>query len=139
WEAKPFAACGGHRPYVITLDAEKSPNITEGRTVSRHLPTLHTVEAAKRNSGGISPLYWTNFRGFFPPEGLVKTVFSESALIVFDGFGKHRFTGESFQIIGAFDPAYTSDGDRAALRFAKLGLIEPPQDEAGNLFPSMYP
>lgn len=123
WEAKPFGACGGAKPMVVTFDAEKSPNITESRTVSRHLPTADTVEAAKRASGGQTPHYWQNFRGFWAPEGLVKTVFSESGLMTFDGWGKHKFTGEAFQIVGSFDPAW-GGGDRAALRFAKLGLLE---------------
>ena len=122
WEAKPFLTCGGNKPVVVTFDAEKSPNIVEGRVVSRHLPTAETVEAAKRHSGGQTPHYWQNFRGFWAPEGLVKTVFTESALLTFDGAGKHKFTGEHFQIVGAFDPAW-GGGDRAALRFAKLGEL----------------
>jgi len=121
WTARPFSACGGKKPVVIRFDAEKSPNIVEGKTVSAHLPTKNTVASARAHSGGTSPHYWTNFRGFWPPEGLVKTVFSESALYKFDAFGHHQFSGESFQIIGAFDPAY--GGDRAVLRFAKVGVI----------------
>lgn len=121
WTARPFSACGGKKPVVIRFDAEHSPNITEGRTVSAHLPTKNTVASAKAHSGGTSPHYWTNFRGFWPPEGLLKTVFSESALYKFDAFGHHRFSGENFQIIGACDPAY--GGDRAVLRFAKVGVI----------------
>ena len=121
WTGKPFAACGGQKPKVLRFDAEHSPNITEGKTVSAHLPTKQGVSLAKSHSGGASPHYWTNFRGFWPPEGLVKTVFSESALYKFDAFGHHRFSGESFQIIGACDPAY--GGDRAVLRFAKVGVI----------------
>ncbi len=122
WEAKPFLACGGAKPAVVTFDAEKSPNIVAGAEVSRHLPTLKTVEAAKQSSGGQTPHYWQNFRGFWAPEGLVKTVFTESALMTFDGAGKHKFTGEHFQIVGAFDPAW-GGGDRPALRFAKLGEL----------------
>ena len=121
WTARPFSACGGKKPVVVRFDAEHSPNITEGKTVSAHLPTRLVVANAKAHSGGTSPHYWTNFRGFWPPEGLVKTVFSESALYKFDAFGRHRFSGENFQIIGACDPAY--GGDRAVLRFAKVGVI----------------
>ncbi len=121
WPAKPFSACGGKKPIVVRFDAEKSPNITEGKTVSAHLPTKQGVSLARSHSGGASPHYWTNFRGFWPPEGLVKTVFSESALYKFDAFGHHKFSGESFKIIGGFDPAY--GGDRAVLRFAKVGVL----------------
>lgn len=121
WIARPNSACGGKKPRVIRFDSEKSPNIVEGKIVSAHLPTKTVVANARAHSGGTSPHYWTNFRGFWPPEGLVKTVFSESALYKFDAFGKHKFSGESFQIIGACDPAY--GGDRAVLRFAKVGVL----------------
>ncbi len=123
WEAKPMEACGGAKPLVLTFDAEKSPNITEGKEVSRHLPSAKSVLAARRTSGGQTPYYWQNFRGFWPPESLGKNVFSESAIQMFNGMGAHKFTGEHFRIIGAFDPAYTTGGDRAALRFAKMGEI----------------
>lgn len=125
WLAKPQKDVGGQQPYVVTFDAEKSPNIVEGKIVSKHIPTKEKVEAARRNSGGgQTPLYWQNFRGFWPQEGLTKTVFSESSLIKHDAKGKHKFTGRNFIIIGTFDPAFTSGGDRAVLRFGKLGEIE---------------
>lgn len=123
WEGKPQKEYGNLTVKVIRNDAEKSPNIVEGKLVSKHLPTKEKVEAAKAAGGGETPAYWTNFRGFPPPEGLNKTVFSESALIVNDAFGKFTFTGKNFHIIGAFDPAF-GGGDRPALRFAKLGLID---------------
>lgn len=124
WDARPQEMLGGRKPRVVTFDAEKSPNIVEGRIVSRHLPTSATVEAAKRYSGGgTTPSYWQNFRGFWPPEGLSKTVFSESDLRTNNAYGKHKFTGRNFTIIGAFDHA-RDGGDRPCLRFAKLGEIE---------------
>lgn len=123
WDGKAQEKYGGRVTRVVTFDAEKSPNITEGKIVSRHLPTKEKVEAARNAGGGQTPSYWQNFRGFWPPEGLSKTIFSESALLKNDGFGRHRFTGRNFSIIGAFDPAF-GGGDRAALRMAKLGEIE---------------
>ena len=123
WDGKPQKEYGNIPVKVIRFDAEKSPNIIEGKLVSKHLPTREKVDAAKASGGGETPSYWTNFRGFPPPEGLNKTVFSESALIKNDAFGKHTFTGKNFQIVGAFDPAF-GGGDRPALRFAKIGMIE---------------
>lgn len=123
WDAAPQKTLGGRKPRVVTFDAEKSPNIVEGRIVSRHLPTKESVEAAKRASGGgNSPLFWQNFRGFWPPEGLSKTVFSESAILEVDAYGKLEFTGESFSILGSFDHA-RDGGDRPCLRFAKFGTV----------------
>lgn len=119
WESRP--QMNGRKAVVVHFDAEKSPNILEGRVVSKHLPMKEKVLAAK--SRGEDALYWSNFRGFPPPDGLTKTVFSETALVANDGFGKHLFTGNNFKIIGAFDPAY-GGGDRPILRFAKLGEVE---------------
>lgn len=117
WETKP--QINGKPALVVRFDAEKSPNIKEGKIVSRHLPTKEKVATAKAN--GETPLYYSNFRGFPPPDGLTKTVFTESAFMVNDGFGKHLFTGNNFRIIGAFDAS--RGGDRPVLRFAKMGEI----------------
>lgn len=123
WDSAPIGYIGGKTARIITFDAEKSPNIMEGRVVSRHLPTKEKVAAARNSAGGQTPNYWSNFRGFWPPEGLSKTVFSESSLIANDGYGRHVFTGRNFSIIGMFDPAF-GGGDRPALRFAKMGETE---------------
>lgn len=124
WDGKPQIEYGGRIVRVVRFDAEKSPNIKEGRIVSRHLPKKEEVEAARKAAGGEhSPLYWSNIRGFPPPEGLTKTVFTESALERNKGYIPHIFTGKNFTIIGAFDHA-RDGGDRPALRFAKLGEID---------------
>ena len=122
WETKP--QMDGQTGIVIRFDAERSPNIVEGRIVSKHLPTKEKVEARRKAlSSENDPMYWSNDRGFWPPEGTVKTIFSETAIIKHGGSGRHTFSGNGFQIIGAFDPARVG-GDRRALRFAALGEIE---------------
>ena len=121
WETRP--QLNGKNGIVVRFDAEKSPNIKEGKVVSRHLPTEAKVAARRKALGSENdPSYWSNDRGFWAPEGLTKTIFTESALIKHNGFGKHVFTGKSFQIIGAMDPAF-GGGDRAVIRFAKVGEI----------------
>ena len=119
WETKN--QLHGKPAIVVRFDAEKSPNIIEGQVVSRHLPTAEKVKAAK--SGGETPLYWSNFRGFPPPDGLSKNIFSETAMTANDAMGKHKFTGRDFEIIGAFDHA-RDGGDDPTLRFAKVGEIQ---------------
>lgn len=123
WEGKPIKELGNIRPAIIRFDAECSPNITEGKIVSRHLPTMEKVKNARDAGGGQTPSYWSNFRGFWAPEGLSKTIFSDATLTKNDGFGRFIFIGSEFHIIGAFDPAF-GGGDRPALRFAKLGIVE---------------
>jgi hypothetical protein len=125
WDAKPFEPCGGIQPHVITFDAEKSPNITEGKLVSRHLPKKEEVEAGYKASGnGQTSLWWSNKRGFWPPEGLVKTVFTESMLLKHGGSDKHTFQNGAYSIITALDQAY-GGGDNPCLRRGKMGLIGP--------------
>jgi hypothetical protein len=68
-----------------------------------------------------APDHWCYDLGFPAPEGLVKTVFTETTLEKFGGYEKHQFTGSNFTIIGVIDPAYT--GDRPTLRFGALGEI----------------
>jgi len=121
WETKP--QMNGNTGIVLRFDSCKSPNIMEGRMVSKHLPTKEKVEARKQRVGSENdPSYWSNDRGFWAPEGLTKTVFTESAIIQHGGYDKHVFTGRNFHIIGALDPARTG-GDRPTLRFGKLGEL----------------
>jgi len=121
WETKPQQ--NGKPGIVLRFDAEKSPNITEGRLVSRHLPTKARVESRRAQAGGEnSPTYWSNERGFWPPTGLTKTVFSEVGLVACGAFERHIFTGRFFAIIGTLDPAF-GGGDRPTLRFAKMGEL----------------
>jgi hypothetical protein len=122
WETTPKL---NNKPGVcVRFDAEKSPNIVEGRLVSKHLPTKEKIESWKLRLAKLGaendPSYFSNARGFPPPEGLEKTVFSESAILAYGGSGRHQFTGSNFHIIGALDPA-RAGGDRPALRFAALG------------------
>jgi len=125
WMGKPMDEIGGIQAHVVRLDAEKSPNIMQGRMVSKHLPTKEMVERSRETSGGgNSPLYFQNFRGFWPPEGITKTVLSQSILDKNDAFGVLEFTGLEFKIIGFLDPAFTTGGDRPILQLAKMGEVE---------------
>ena len=122
WTAKPFEPCGGIKPLILTFDAEKSPNILHGKIISPHLPRKEAVEAARLSSGGgNSPAYWTNFRGFWPPEGMAKTVWTETELARFHAFDHFDFTGTNPIIIGALDPA-RDGGDKRILRLGRMAI-----------------
>lgn len=126
WEGKPYL--DGTPIKVIRFDFRRSPNITEGKSVCRHLPTKARVEArmnALAARGALNdPDHWAFDLGFPPPDGLLKTVFTNSLLEKYGAYGKHQFTGSNFTIIGALDPAF-GGGDRPALRFGALGEIKP--------------
>lgn len=111
------------KPMVINrFDSEKSPNILAGQTLFPFLVTQQQYEAAKKQLGDASPLFWKFWRGWWAPEGMVKTVFSESMLVKMDGFGQHLFLKILFRVAG-FDPAF-GGGDRPMLQFAECGLLE---------------
>lgn len=126
WETKP--QIDGKPGVCIRFDFLKTPNITEGKLVSTHLPRKEKVEArmeSLRAKGGENdPLHWSNDRGFPPPQGLITTVFTETMFEKHKAYDRHTFTGARFTIIGALDPAF-GGGARPALRFAALGEIRP--------------
>lgn len=126
WEGRPRSE-DGKRALIIRFDFRRSPNITEGKKVSKFLPTAQRVNArlkALEAKGALNdPLHYSNDLGFPPPEGIAKTVFTETLLRKFDAYGRHTFNGQNFRIIGAYDQART--GDRPALRFGALGEIKP--------------
>lgn len=122
WETRP--QINGRKGICIRFDIEKSPNLDypEATPISKHLPTHARLRKIQDSPGyKDSPSYWSNERGFPPPEGLNKNLWSEISLETSGVFDQHEFNGERFEIIGAFDPART--GDKPTLRFAALGSL----------------
>jgi hypothetical protein len=99
------------------FDGEKSPNVRAGRTT---FPYIYTYEnhLADQRFGRDSSMYWSQTRGFWPPDGLSMTVFSETMIDRFDGRG--TFTFVSRRIPCAFlDTAF--GGDLCVLQFGSMG------------------
>lgn len=123
WEGKPRK--DGSSVRVLRFDFLKSPNVTAPARVSQHLPTKETVEKAmamlKSQGRENDPEHWCYDRAFPPPDGLIKTPFTETELMAHGAYNHHQFTGSDFRIIGVLDPAET--GDRPILRFAAFGEI----------------
>lgn len=114
----------GQSGLVLRFDATRSPNIVAGKRVSIHLPTQEMVDAAIRAHGSENhPAFWSNMRGFWPPEGITSTVFTQSELMVKHAFDKTTFTGESHMFAGV-DPAFSSGGDRAIFKPARAGITK---------------
>lgn len=60
---------------VLRLDAEKSENVIEGRTLFPGLQTREGLEKVKQSAGGpMSAGYYTMGRGAYPPQGAAMTV-----------------------------------------------------------------
>jgi hypothetical protein len=72
--------------------------------------------------GRDSPRFWSQRRGFVPPEGLTQTVFTENYIEKFDLKEKAIWV-EQPVVIAATDPAWSSGGDRAVFIPAKVGRM----------------
>jgi N-acetylmuramoyl-L-alanine amidase len=100
------------------FDGMKSPNISEGRTKYPYLITQDQVLSAMRHEGEQSPTFWKYTRGFWSPDGMVKTVLSESLIETHTPTKNLVFT-TNVQVVAGLDPGF--GGDRCVLRFAKVG------------------
>lgn len=104
----------------LHFDGTKSPGL--------HDPSLGFLYSAKdleldmRLRGPESPAFWKFCRGFYAPEGICQTVFSDAMVIKHDGRGKHIFRSQA-RPVAALDPAF-GGGDRCVLRFGMLGDLE---------------
>ncbi|MFQ5589559.1 MAG: hypothetical protein ACE5HE_00210 [Phycisphaerae bacterium] len=111
----------GRAGMCVRFDAEKSPNLIEGKTRWPYLVTEGRLRNAERRLGASSPEFYTEYRGFPPSEGTIKTVFTEGLLTQNHGMrNEHEFTGEWWIDVAGFDPAF-GGGDRPQLRFARFG------------------
>lgn len=113
WETALGGVC-------IRFDGAKSPNIRAGRRLYPYLIDEDQVKRAIRNEGENSPTFWKYTRGFWAPDGMVKTVLSESICDKFD-LRKPVVFERDARLIAGFDPAF--GGDRAVLKFARLGYM----------------
>jgi hypothetical protein len=120
WRTKP--QLNGKPGILVRFDAEKSPNVKAERVLYPFLVSMTQMEGAKIRLGEQSPLFWKFYRGFWAPDGLVKTVFTESIIQKMEGMGKFTFSGLSHKKVAGFDPAF-GGGDRAALKFAEVGDV----------------
>jgi hypothetical protein len=98
-------------------DGDKSPNVVAGKTLYPHIYTYENwIEARKWGENSLH--YWSQDRGFWAPEGMVNTVFSDPLISRCDGTGFLEFI--SGRVTYAFlDPAF--GGDRCVLQFADVG------------------
>lgn len=109
------------RGVCIRFDGLQSPNIKAGKTKWEFLITQEQVDAARKYEGENSPRYWKYSRGFWPREGVVSTVLSETMCHKYRVTRSHTFMSKADMIAG-LDPAF--GGDRCILRFAKYGDLE---------------
>jgi hypothetical protein len=121
WKTK--VKLDGQHGLVVRFDADRSPNVLAGRCIFPHLITARKLEGLRKGLGDNSPRYWSEVRGFWPPDGLVRTVFTEGELVRQRTSKGWVWVGNDIRVAAGFDPSF-GGGDRAILRFVKWGPVE---------------
>ncbi len=111
----------------LHFDGLKSPNVKLGHKKFNGIFTAEDLERVRKiESGEESINFWKFTRGFWPPEGVCQTLFSEAMCERQDVRGKHTFISKA-TLLAALDPAF--GGDRCTLKFGTMGDI----DQSGKL------
>jgi hypothetical protein len=121
WVTKPVPEFQLPRGVCLHFDGVKSPNVKAGRTLFPFLYTWENWQQVKDNEIiQRTPEFWSQDRGFWPPEGFVNTVLTEELIEQGDARGAVEFTGKTTPI-GSIDPGF--GGDACKLRFGRLGKL----------------
>lgn len=115
WRTKRGGIC-------IHLDGLKAPNVLARKKKYPGMISEEDVEISKQRDHENSPKFWTYVRGFWAPEGITKTVLTQSIIERFKAREQPVWVDEP-QLLAALDPAYEG-GDRKILGFAKVGRID---------------
>lgn len=122
WETKGVSEWEIGPGVCLHFDGLKSPNIKAGFWKHPWLYSQKDLESARSGEDFQETVRWWKYtRGFWAPDGICKTVFTEALFAKHDARGKHIWISKIF-IIAGFDPAF--GGDRPILRFAELGDME---------------
>lgn len=107
---------------VHYFDGLKSPALVDPKKYF-FLLTQQMIDDTVRIYGVNSFQYWSQRRGWIPPEGLVPTVMSEAFIEKYKMMEKATWK-DSFKIAAGFDPAYSSGGDRALFYPFEYGIMD---------------
>lgn len=111
WGVEPGICCH--------YDGEKSPNVVAQKTL---YPYIYTWENYKRRKADNSSIqYWSQDKGFWPPEGTLSTVLSEVMVEKYDGKGKFTFLTRRTPL-AFLDTAF--GGDACVAVFGTMGDVE---------------
>ena len=95
------------------FDGLKSPAIKEPKKFY-FLLNQKQIDMMAKDPGRDSPRFWSQRRGFVPPEGLSDTVFTENFITKFH-IKDHAQWSYAKKIYFALDPAFSAGGDKAVL------------------------
>tara|TARA_R110000868_G_scaffold64854_5_gene194631 strand:- start:7248 stop:9005 length:1758 start_codon:yes stop_codon:yes gene_type:complete len=113
WRTKRGGLC-------IHLDGFKSPNVIAGKVIYPYLLTKEDIDTTARDYGMNSMDMWRFRRGFWCPEGTVKSIMSETLLTKFRAMDRVTWRGE-FTKCASLDPAFEG-GDRCVMKIGRYGV-----------------
>lgn len=120
WETKEIPEWSLPRGLCKHYDGKYSPNVLAGKTVYRHIYSWENWQTALKLPPD-SMHHWAQDRGFWAPEGVTSTVFSQPLIARCDatGFLPIHMSKEMFAFM---DPGF--GGDRCVAQFAEGGMME---------------
>lgn len=105
----------------LHFDGTKSPNVIAGRTIYPFLYTHEDWLRVKDNPDAQRTVsFWSQDRGYWPPEGFVNTVLTEAQIERGNARGQLVFDGTTTPI-GALDSGF--GGDKCIARFGRMGRL----------------
>lgn len=113
--------------HVLRLDGLESPNIKAGKDIYPYLLTNRSVIETRDTKGTNSPEWWTMVRAFYPPEGLIHTIFPGGLI---SKCNKPITWYTSTTPIAACDPAFEG-GDSCVLTLGLMGRIGATPERTG--------
>jgi hypothetical protein len=122
WDTKGVAKWGIGPGTCLHFDGSKSPNVLAGRTEYKHIYSYerwqHVLRLGDEYRNTLQ--HWSQDRGFWPPDGISTTIFSEAMVISHDGTGKFSWLSTP-RPCASLDPAF--GGDNCVLQFGLLGEL----------------
>jgi len=103
------------------FDGLKSPAIANPKKYF-FLLNKDDIDALATQVGRDSPRFWTQRRGFVPPEGLAETVMTEAYVQKFQICREPIWESDYVTVAGC-DPSYSSGGDNCILYPADVGKL----------------
>lgn len=121
WVTRPVPEFQLPRGRCLHFDGTKSPNVKARKTLFPFLYTWENWQLAQSNPDfQRTAAFYSQDRGFWPPEGFLRTVLTEEMIERGNARGQVAFAG-SMVPVGSLDSGF--GGDNCTLRFGHRGKL----------------